>query len=104
MGIMPGIDKGFLHDRTANLSHRVKRNLFHQGGRAGDFVLLAYGNLFNAVGVSLCSWVHDGSHHAHDDLYISITDTQVEKYTKVFKAIFEKTGHIAHYTMMMNDK
>jgi len=52
---------------------------------------------------SLCSWVHAGSHYAYDDLYVSIDDTMVDTYLKVFKAIFEKAGHIAHYKMMMGD-
>jgi wobble nucleotide-excising tRNase len=52
---------------------------------------------------SLCSWVHDGSHYAHDDLYISIDDTMVDTYLGVFKAIFENSGHSAHYKMMMRD-
>ena len=52
---------------------------------------------------SLCSWVHDGSHYAHDDLYVSIDDTMVESYLRVFRAIFKKSSHIAHYRMMMGD-
>lgn len=52
---------------------------------------------------SLCSWVHDGSHYAHDDLYVSIDDSTVESYLKVFRAIFERSNHGAHYKMMMGD-
>lgn len=52
---------------------------------------------------SLCSWMHAGSHYAHDDLYVSIDDSMVDTYLKVFRAIFEKAGHIAHYKMMMGD-
>ncbi len=52
---------------------------------------------------SLCSWVHDGSHYAYDDFYIAIDDAMVNAYLNVFKAIFEKTGHEAHYKMMMGD-
>ena len=47
--------------------------------------------------------MHDGSHYAHDDLYVSIDDSMVETYLKVFKEIFEKSGHIEHYKMMMGD-
>lgn len=49
---------------------------------------------------SLSSWVHDGSHYAYDDFFIadgSIVDT----YLAVFRKIFEKSGHIEHYKMMM---
>jgi wobble nucleotide-excising tRNase len=52
---------------------------------------------------SLCSWVHAGSHYAYDDLYVSIDDSMVETYLEVFKAIFEKSGHINHYKMMMGN-
>ena len=50
---------------------------------------------------SLFSWVNDGSHFAHDSLYISIDDSMVENYLRIFKLIFDVTGHIAHYDMMM---
>ncbi|MDD9860378.1 MAG: AAA family ATPase [Nitrospira sp.] len=50
---------------------------------------------------SLFSWVNDGSHCADDSPYISTDDSTVKTYLEVFKRIFEKTGHIAHYNMMM---
>ena len=52
---------------------------------------------------SLFSWTHDGSHSSHDSLYISIDDSMVESYLNVFKLIFDKTGHSAHYDMMMGE-
>lgn len=53
-----------------------------------------------AVCRSLISWVHAGSHHAFDDLFVAY-DAGIEEYRRVFKAIFEKTNHEAHYNMMM---
>ena len=50
---------------------------------------------------SLFSWVNDGSHSAYDSLYISIEDSMVESYLTVFREIFVKTKHMAHYEMMM---
>jgi len=47
--------------------------------------------------------VHDGSHYAHDDLYVSIDDSMVESYLKVFREIFVKERQIEHYKMMMGD-
>ena len=47
--------------------------------------------------------MHAGSHSAHDDLYVSIDDLMVDTHLKVFKAIFEKARHIAHYKVMMGD-
>lgn len=52
---------------------------------------------------SLFSWVNAGSHHAHDDVYVTSSDTMVQNYLKVFRAIFEKTKHFGHYKMMMGD-
>jgi wobble nucleotide-excising tRNase len=52
---------------------------------------------------SLFSWVHAGSHYAQDDLYVSVSDSTVETYRKVFKAIFEKENHLEHYKMMMRE-
>jgi wobble nucleotide-excising tRNase len=50
---------------------------------------------------SLVSWVNDGSHFAHDDLYVSLDDAQIDTYLKVFEDIFKESGHHAHYRMMM---
>lgn len=49
---------------------------------------------------ALLSWVNDGSHSAHDDLYVAVDDTTVTLYLEVFKKIFESAGHIEHYNMM----
>ena len=40
---------------------------------------------------SLCSWVHDGSHNAHDALFVSDVESVVASYLDVFKAIFYKS-------------
>jgi wobble nucleotide-excising tRNase len=52
---------------------------------------------------TLLSWINDGSHYAQDDLYMSIDDTAVNTYLDVFRGIFDKSGHMAHYKMMMRD-
>jgi wobble nucleotide-excising tRNase len=51
---------------------------------------------------SLISWIHDGSHNVMDDLFYSLGDESVEKYQNVFKEIFDRKGHLAHYNMMIN--
>lgn len=51
---------------------------------------------------SLFSWVNYGSHFAHDDLFIADGAT-AEIYLKVFKDIFDKFDHGAHYRMMMHE-
>ncbi len=50
---------------------------------------------------SLFSWINDGSHYPNDDIYISNDSSLVDKQLRIFKEIFEKSGHIAHYNMMM---
>lgn len=52
---------------------------------------------------SLFSWVNDGSHSAHDDVYFSIDGSMVEANLKVFRDIFKKLDHFEHYKMMMGD-
>jgi wobble nucleotide-excising tRNase len=52
---------------------------------------------------SLFAWYNDGSHNIFDDFNISIHDESIEKYKQVFKKIFDYTGHIEHYKMMMNE-
>lgn len=52
---------------------------------------------------SLFSWVNDGSHSAHDDLYLSADDAIVDAYLDVFRRIFEVTHHGAHYRMMIGE-
>jgi wobble nucleotide-excising tRNase len=50
---------------------------------------------------TLFSWVNDGSHGVHDDLYISADEQVVDRYLAVFRSIFVKTNHLGHYQMMM---
>lgn len=50
---------------------------------------------------SLLCWTHDGSHNIPDDVYVEQIDNNINVYFDVFKAIFDKTNHIAHYNMMM---
>jgi len=52
---------------------------------------------------SLISWLHAGSHEIFDDLNYSF-DINVYRYKEIFKKIFEVTGHIEHYNMMMSMK
>jgi len=53
---------------------------------------------------SLVSWVHAGSHDGilGDDLSVAFNKELVQKYLQVFKKIFENSGHIEHYNMMMS--
>lgn len=87
-----------------NTLRRILENYFKiLGGVDFDHLCAMFEGRERIICKSLCSWVHDGSHYAHDDLYVTVDDSMVDSYLKVFKAIFEKSGHDAHYRMMMGD-
>lgn len=51
---------------------------------------------------SLMSWINAGSHSTFEDLYyVESDDSMLEKYLIVFRKIFEDSGNLAHYNMMM---
>ncbi len=82
---------------------RIIENYFKLLGKYGDDRLI---NKFPTqeeknVCRSLLSWINDGSHSIHDDLFIEVPIQTIEVYKKVFKDIFTKTNHISHYNMMM---
>lgn len=87
-----------------NTLRRILENYFKiLGGVDPDKICAMFEGKDRLVCKALFSWVNDGSHFAHDDLYVSIDDSMVESYLKVFQAIFAKSEHIAHYKMMMGD-
>jgi len=94
------------HDRDnlaiQNTLRRILENYFKILGNVDpDDICAHFEGREKLICRSLFSWVNDGSHFAHDSLYVSIDDSMVESYLSVFKRTFEKTGHIAHYNMMM---
>lgn len=87
-----------------NTLRRILENYFKiLGGIEFDELCALFEGKERLICKSLCSWVHDGSHYAHDDLYVSVDDNMVDSYLRVFRAIFEKSQHGAHYEMMMGD-
>jgi wobble nucleotide-excising tRNase len=85
-----------------NTLRRILENYFRiLGGIDPDKICSMFEGRERLICKSLFSWVNDGSHFAHDDLYISMDSTQIDTYLKVFKRIFEQSGHAAHYKMMM---
>jgi len=55
------------------------------------------------VGVTLLKLMDEGSHGASDDFYVGDMDEVNWRYLEVFKRLFEKSGHLAHYEMMMRE-
>jgi wobble nucleotide-excising tRNase len=91
-------------DTIQNILRRILESYFTIfGGVDPDEICGKFDGPERLICNSLFSWVNAGSHHAHDDLYVSIDDSAVESYLQVFKAIFEKSGHLPHYKMMMRD-
>lgn len=87
-----------------NTMRRILENYFKILGNIDpDDICAHFDGKEKLICRSLFSWVNDGSHFAHDSLYVSIDDSMVESYLSVFKRIFEKTKHIAHYNMMMGE-
>ncbi|MFL9481936.1 AAA family ATPase [Chitinophagaceae bacterium LWZ2-11] len=86
-----------------NIMRRIIENYFKLLGKYGDDKLI---NKFDIkeereICKSLISWINDGSHSINDDLFIEAPAQTINIFKKVFKDIFEKTNHIAHYNMMM---
>lgn len=87
-----------------NTLRKILENYFKiLGGVDPDKIGAMFEGREKLICKALFSWVNDGSHFAHDDLYVSIDDSMIESYLKVFRAIFQKSEHIAHYKMMMGN-
>jgi len=90
---------------TSTIRNTLRRILEHYFKILGGIKLDEIADKFQGKEKMICgillSWVHDGSHFADDDLYITCDADTVEKYLEVFKGIFEKSKQIGHYNMMM---
>ncbi|HUZ95044.1 MAG TPA: AAA family ATPase, partial [Edaphobacter sp.] len=87
-----------------NTLRRILENYFKiLGGMNLDVLCSKFEGKDRLIVNSLVTWTHDGSHFANDDLYQTVDDGMVEGYLRVFRAIFEKTDHLAHYKMMIGE-
>lgn len=85
-----------------NTMRRILESYFKiLGGVDSDKICAMFDGQDKLICKSLFSWINDGSHFASDDLFVAIDDGMIEKYLKVFKEIFIKSEHLAHYKMMM---
>ncbi|WP_411341321.1 AAA family ATPase [Sphingopyxis sp. J-6] len=95
------------NDNRSNLTiqntlRRILENYFKiLGNMDRDKITEKFEGREKVICGSLFSWVNDGSHSAHDDLYVSSDAATVDAYLGVFRRIFEETGHSQHYHMMM---
>ncbi len=85
-----------------NTLRRILENYFKiLGNMDKDKIIEKFDGREKVICASLFSWVNDGSHSTHEDLYVSSDSATVEAYLGVFKRVFEETGHTQHYHMMM---
>lgn len=99
--------------RNPNRSHMTIQNTLRRilesyfkilGNLDRDEIIRLFDGRDQQICSSLFSWVNDGSHGTHDELYVSTDAALVERYLAVFKQIFERTGHMAHYRMMFGEE
>ena len=70
------------------------------GGYKLDELLEKFTGEDQIIAQSLISLLHSGSHSVFDDSHYGTENIEIERQLVIFKKIFEKTGHIAHYDMM----
>lgn len=98
-------DQKFSNQTLPNVMRRIIENYFKFFGNINEDKILDYfdGNE-KVICSSLISWVNSESHLIDDGLFIAHDKTTIDKYCQVFKSIFEKSGQIGHYNMMMRIK
>lgn len=93
---------------TLTLANTMRRIIEHYFSLLGGMDLrkfhLGFPDGERQVFKSLISWANTGSHSAFDDYSATPTTYGTEIYLKVFKDLFEKTGHISHYNMMIKNE
>ena len=87
-----------------NTLRRILESYFKILGRIdNDDIFAKFEGLDKIACRSLFSWINDGSHFAHEDLYVAVEASMVERYLRVFRAVFERSDHGGHCKMMMGD-
>ncbi|KQT41202.1 MULTISPECIES: AAA family ATPase [unclassified Methylophilus] len=85
-----------------NTLRRILENYFTMwGGKSKDELCESFSGKDKLICQSLFSWVNDGSHSIHDDLYINHGSQTNDSYLQVFKQIFINANQVGHYNMMM---
>jgi len=85
-----------------NTLRRILENYFTMwGGMGKNEICGLFDGRDRLICQSLFSWVNDGSHSIHDDLYINHGEQTNEAYLRVFRSVFEKARQLGHYNMMM---
>lgn len=90
---------------TQNIMRRILENCFSILGKTkADTIVDSFSTIEEKmICRSLLSWINDGSHTIPDDLYIDSYTDSIDRYKQIFKEVFFKMGHEAHYKMMMGE-
>ncbi len=88
---------------TQNIMRRILENYFSMLGKTKDDAIVdSFATIEEKmICRSLLSWINDGSHSIPDDLYIDSYTDSIDRYKQIFRDVFVKMGHEAHYNMMM---
>ena len=91
---------------TQNIMRRILENYFSILGKTKDGTIIDSFSTIEEKMIcrSLLSWLNDGSHTIPDDLYIDSYTDSIDRYKQIFKEVFVKMGHEAHYKMMMGEQ
>lgn len=91
------------HVVIQNIMRRIIENYFQiLGGFSPEYILEKFDDPEERkICRSLLSWVNDGSHSFPDDIFVELSEQQLERHKAVFKRIFEKMNQLEHYEMMM---
>jgi len=86
-----------------NAMRRILESYFKlQAGISFDGLLKEFTGPNRLICQSLFGWLNHGSHLVMDELEFSPRGTTTAMYLRVFKEIFDKTGQIGHYNLMMS--
>lgn len=90
---------------TQNIMRRILENYFSILGKTKDDTIVDSFSTIEEKMIcrSLLSWINDSSHTIPDDLYIDSYTDSIDRYKQIFKEVFFKMGHEAHYKMMMGE-
>lgn len=86
-----------------NIMRRILENYFKLLGNITDETIIDKFPTIpdKQICKSLYYWINDGSHSLNEDIELELAEYTIQNYKDVFKKIFEYSGHIAHYNMMM---
>ena len=86
-----------------NIMRRILENYFKLLGNITDETIIDKFPTIpdKQICKSLYYWINHGSHSLNEDIELELAEHTIQNYKDVFKKIFEYSGHIAHYNMMM---